>query len=347
MKNEIMDQKKQIRNILFLVAIMVLTGYIFLRDYSFRELLETLNDTDPIYLFAGLSLMLLFISCEAMNIKIILKVLGKEITFPKSFGYSWIGFYFSAITPSSSGGQPAQVYYMKKDHISISDSTITLFFIVFNYQIAMVLLGAIMSLLNPKLVHNFVERLPLLLLYGVIMNVGALFLFMSLMFSKKMIPCLINIGLKVCLKLHLVKNIDAKIKNIYDGLKNYHTKSNLLKKHYRLFFKVLSITMIQMAALNAVSYMVYLSLGYREHGILDLMTAGSLLTISVSAVPLPGSVGAAEGGFLQAYTDFISTSSLKSAMIISRSISFYLPFIISSIVYMSFYMRSFHRSKPR
>jgi hypothetical protein len=35
----------------------------------------------------------------------------------KVMRYSFIGFFFSGITPSASGGQPAQIYYMNKDNM--------------------------------------------------------------------------------------------------------------------------------------------------------------------------------------------------------------------------------------
>ncbi len=40
--------------------------------------------------------------------------------------YSFIGFFYSGITPSATGGQPMQLYYMKKAGIKISDSTVVL-----------------------------------------------------------------------------------------------------------------------------------------------------------------------------------------------------------------------------
>lgn len=347
MNNNIMDYKRQIRSLLFLAAIMVITSYVFLRDYSIKELLEALKNTNYFYLLIGLCLMLIFIICEALNIKIILKVLGKEVSFYKSLRYSWIGFYFSAITPSSSGGQPAQVYYMKKDSISVSDSTITLFFIVFIYQIAMVLLGGLMAVMNQKIAYGFINSLPLLFLYGIIMNVGAIFFFMALMFSKRLMPRLLNYLLQICYKLHIIKDITTAKTKISIALDDYHAKSYILKKHNKLFIKVLSITILQMLALNMVAYMVYLSMGYHNHGMFELITSQSLHTISVSAIPLPGSVGAAEGAFLQAYANIIPLVSLKPAMVISRCISFYIPFIISFLLFLTYHIKGIHHTKLR
>ena len=50
----------------------------------------------------------------------------------------------------------------------------------------------------------------------------------------------------------------------------------------------------------------------------------SLLFISVSALPLPGSVGASESGFLILFKLLFPASVLNEAMILSRGVSFYL-----------------------
>lgn len=77
--------------------------------------------------------------------------LGWPLGFSRCEQYAFIGFYFSSITPSSSGGQPVQMYYMKKDHISLANSSVMILFIVFVYQMAMLLLAGIMALIYPNL----------------------------------------------------------------------------------------------------------------------------------------------------------------------------------------------------
>ena len=55
-------------------------------------------------------------------------------------GEDWlIGIYYSYITPSSTGGQPAQVVYLRRDKVSVGNSTAVLFVKFFAYQLAFVL----------------------------------------------------------------------------------------------------------------------------------------------------------------------------------------------------------------
>lgn len=44
----------------------------------------------------------------------------------RCISYSFIGFFFSGINPSATGGQPMQLYYMKKDGNKISSASVVL-----------------------------------------------------------------------------------------------------------------------------------------------------------------------------------------------------------------------------
>ena len=58
----------------------------------------------------------------------------------------------------------------------------------------------------------------------------------------------------------------------------------------------------------------------------------SILFITVSAIPLPGSVGSSESGFLTLFKTLFPANTLSSAMLLSRGISFYSFVIISGLI---------------
>lgn len=333
MNEQIMKTKKQVAGILILAILIAITFFFYLRGYSYRDLWKALEHANYRYLLAGLGMMFLFVSCEATNIYMITKVLGYKTPFMRCLGYSNIGFYFSAITPSASGGQPAQIYYMNKDKIPVTVSSITIFFIVFVYQIAMILLGSIMAVLRSSMAIQFITKLKYLFLFGVIANTAVLFLLFSLMFSKKLVPAIISFFIKIINKFSFLKKAEGFIEKLEQSVLSYHEKALLLKRHPVLFIKVLFVTMIQMTALNLIPSFVYLGMGNRADNILDLITCQSLLTISVSAVPLPGAEGVVQSGFLQVFDVFFKQDLIISAMLIQRVISFYIPLIISFLVY--------------
>ncbi|HBI73790.1 MAG TPA: hypothetical protein DDY59_11455 [Lachnospiraceae bacterium] len=344
MHNQEIKGRKQVISILFLIIIMLFTAFTYLRGYSVQKLLETLKNINYCFLTAGLAMMVLFVSCEATNICMIMRVLGQPLPYLRCFQYSCIGFYFSSITPSASGGQPAQIYYMKKDDIPITLSSITIFFIVFVYQITMVFWGLLMVVLRYGTAVRFASKLKYLLIYGSLVNIGAILLLFSLMFSRNIVPNILSFLVKAGSKLRLIKKTDEVKSKLDRSMTLYQEKALALKSHPILFFKVFFVTMIQMAALNLMPYLIYRSMGYHTSHILDLFTCQSLLTISVSAIPLPGAEGVTQGGFLQVFDLFFPQSAITSAMLINRTISFYIPLVLSFFVYIFVHLRTMKRS---
>lgn len=340
MNNRGVKVRRQVIEIIFLAIIIVATFYWYMRGYSFEELRNVLKNADRYYLITGALMMFLFVCCEAINIYLILKALRQNTPMLRCIQYSYIGFYFSSITPSASGGQPAQIYYMKKDKISVPISSITMFYILFVYQISMILMGMIMSFFRFPIFVHFINRIKFLFLFGIIVNTGVIFLIFLLMFSKKWIPTIIRFMTKLLNKLHIVRKKDIIIEKMETGLTSYHEKALVLKRYPVLFFKVLFVTMIQMLAINLIPYLVYRSMGYHDGNMMDLLTSQSLLTISVSAIPLPGAEGVSQGGFLQVYDVFFREDAIVSAMLIHRILSFYLPLILSFILTIFTHLRT-------
>ena len=72
--------------------------------------------------------------------------LGKKTKLHQCIRYSFIGFFYSCITPSASGGQPAQIYYMSKDGLDVSISTLVLMIVTITYKAVLVLVGFVVLL---------------------------------------------------------------------------------------------------------------------------------------------------------------------------------------------------------
>ena len=76
-------------------------------------------------------------------------------------------------------------------------------------------------------------------------------------------------------------------------------------------------------------YFYKISLVYSFFTVFSLQ---SILFISVSAIPLPGSVGSSESAFLTLFKTLFPSNMLNSAMLLSRGISFYLFVIVSGLI---------------
>ena len=133
-----MNKRKSLLGIGVILALMALTGYLLLKDLSLNKLAGILAQVKPGWLLLGLGLMVAFVGCEAMCSHLILGRLGHRASYRRCLGYSFVGFYVSSITPSSTGGQPAQVYYMSRDNIPAAHGALNMMLIAVCYQVRLV-----------------------------------------------------------------------------------------------------------------------------------------------------------------------------------------------------------------
>ena len=86
--------------------------------------------------------------------KIILGTLNTKISVIKGIFYTVIEFFFSGITPSSTGGQPVQLYYMTVDKIPMRKSYITLILNTVFFKLILAILGILVLVFNNSFIMN-------------------------------------------------------------------------------------------------------------------------------------------------------------------------------------------------
>ena len=282
------------------------------------------------FICIAIGVMCIYISCEAINIKRILNELGENTTFLCAIKYTLIGFFFSAITPAASGGQPMEIYYMHKDKVSVAHSTLTLLMQLCCFQIISISLGIISAIIHFDVLKT---GLIYLFILGIVLNSSALVLLVIAIFSKKLSESLIKFVVKV-LKLCRIRNIEDKQTRLEKELESYQTSAVYIKEHKKLMIKTLITTVIQLLAYYSVTYWIYLAFGLNSYNIWQILTLQAVLYATVSGIPSPGSVGVSEGGFLGIFKKAFPEATISSAMLLSRGINFYLLILISVIVVM-------------
>ena len=99
---------------LFIAVVGYLTFRILFNNKELSEVMSELHRADKLWLILGCVCTFCFIAGESVIIKYMLWLFKEKTPFRRCLKYSFIGFFYSYITPSSSGGQPAQMIYMKK-----------------------------------------------------------------------------------------------------------------------------------------------------------------------------------------------------------------------------------------
>lgn len=326
-KNKI---KKTIINLIIFILLIILTFYLVLKDQDTSQIFNIAMSVKKEFILIAIIAMAIYITCEAINIKRMLKELGDNIKLMTAIKYTLIGFFFSAITPAASGGQPMEIYYMHKDNISVANSTLALLMQLCCFQIVSISFGILSAVANFDVLKT---GLIYLFILGIVLNSSALVLLIIGIFSKKLSESLIKFTVKI-LKFFRIRNIEKKQERLEKELADYQKSAIYIKEHKSLMIKTILTIIVQLLAYYSIPYWVYVAFGFNGYNIWQIITLQALLYATVSGIPSPGSVGVSEGGFLGVFKKAFPQTVISSAMLLSRGINFYLLIIISSIIVM-------------
>jgi len=324
--------KKMIRNTSFFVILIILTYYFIFRKIDRQGLQDALSNTNLLFIIIAIIFASMNIICESINHYRNLKLLNEKTNFKKCFKYGIVGFFFSAITPAATGGQPVQIYYMHKDNISYTHATIAILVQSFAYLTTMIILGIIGYIINYQYISSlgFIEYFFFI---GVLANGFITIISLIAMFSEELSNKLLNFIYKIIHKFNENKANSFKEK-LSLQLREYHDSAKFLLSNKSVLLKTFLTTTVQLVSYHSVAYFVFLALGVHNLSYLKITFLQSVLYLSVSILPLPGTVGVNETGFSILYNPIISKAIVDSAMLLTRGISFYLIVIITGIILM-------------
>lgn len=322
--------KKIIRNSSFFVILIVLTYYFIFRKMDRKGLWLALKNTNILFVIVAAILACGNIFFESFIHYRNLRLLKEKTTFKSCVKYAIVGFFFSAITPAATGGQPVQVYYMHKDGISYMNATISVLIQSFSYSTIMVLLGIFGYIINFNYISNlgFFEYFFFI---GVIVNTTIISLVLIIMFSKNLSKKILNFVFKIIDKFNHEKATSFKDKMTVQ-LSEYHDSAKFIMNNKKVVLKTLLTSTCQLISYHSVAFFIYLSLGVKHLNYIKVTSLQSLLYLSVSILPLPGTVGVNETGFSIIYNPIISKNIVDSALLLTRGISFYLCVVITGII---------------
>ena len=323
----------------FIVVLMCVTiGYI-LKDESPQKVINTILSIKPVYIIGAIALMVFYILCEGLNIWITLKALKIKTKMIDCFGYGFVGFYFSGITPSASGGQPAQVYFMNRGKIPVSISSLSLMILLFAHQLVIVVFGIIGLFSKMDYAVTFKSGMNLLLLYGFLSNTFILLGILMLVIAPKTVFKIVNFFGRLLYKVKIIKNKEKIRKKIARSLEEYEDGAIYMRENPRVIVYVVLVSLLQVFALFAIPYVIYKGMGLNGYNLGDLVFAQAVLNIAVSSLPLPGAVGASESIFVNMFKTFFGSKLVIPGMLLTRISNFYLVLVLSGVVSIIMYIR--------
>lgn len=316
--------KEQMLICLAVLAVLTwLTFHVLFKNHSAETMLKTFAGANLKYVAMGAVCMAVYLLCEAESIRTLMRAFRTRVPFWRACGYSFADFYFSAITPSATGGQPMQLYYMTRDGFGFAQSSFALLTMAAVYQLIVLAYGVVMVGIKLPYVQSQGKMIKWLLIFGIAVNGICSLGILLVILKRALVERIAMTSIMIAAKLRIIKDKKKMERRAERLIDEYSRGGECFRKYPLVFVKVVLLTALRLTALFLIPYFSCLALGITGMKPFEFLAVQAILSLAVTAVPLPGSVGASEGSFLILYSGLVSAEYLFPMMMLSRGISFY------------------------
>ncbi len=326
--------KKQLLNGLFVVALLVITLVILFtsnKDLSYKDIKEYFQECNLWILLGALGCMFLFILFEAISLHIVVRRFGYRPKFRSSLAYSTSDLYYSALTPSATGGQPASAFYMVRDGIDGGTSGFSLMFNIFAYTGAILVIGIVAFIAGFSLFGELGTLVKVIVLIGFVLQILLFAFFFACMKYDKFVLKLGNGCIALVAKMKIMKKPEKWRKKWQDAVVKYHNDFEVVKKHPSLFVWALLFNVLQRTSQLLITYFVCAAV-LPSVSPMEIFCAQAFITLGYNSFPLPGGSGIYELLYIQSYRALgYGNHFVLVAVMITRLISYYLLMIVSGV----------------
>jgi len=311
------------------LTIGLVTYFIFSKD-GFIDLLNSGIQINVVWLIVALVMHLSNIALDAAIIYLFVKRSTPQFTVWNAIVVSMVGQFYCAVTPGASGGQPMQILTMTRMGVKASNGTAALIqkFLVWQFTLTGYSILA-MALRFGMFVQSLDAAMWIFTTIGFMGQVITIVVLLLASFNKNVTSKVIGGIYKLLAKIHLMKNVDEKIRRLDESLTSFHDCNKDLNKDKKLVVEVYVLTFVQLTILFLVPFCIARSFGKDGVGPFDMICAQSFVSMVSGLVPLPGGSGAAEYCFSAFFGEVFTGQMIKSAILIWRTITYYLTIIIS------------------
>lgn len=326
-------------------GIMLLTFYAVFRKQDLSQIGKALMQMSILGILSAMCLGVFFVAAEGSMIWYLLRKMGGTTGILRCIGYSFVGFFFSGITPSATGGQPMQLYYMKKDGNSLSESSVVLMTVAVIYKFVLVVTGTLILIFWNGPLKFWLQQFYILYLAGFFLNVVVVAVLLLVMFTPQIIRKVMLWAGKLLARCRILKNETAAAEKVDAFIGGYQHAITFLKTHKRVVGTVILGTFLQRGSAFVLTYVVYRGLGLSGNSILEIVLLQAAVYIAVDMLPIPGAQGITEAMYQAVFLGIFTEKYLMTSLCVTRGVSFYLIMAVSCGVVVLYWRQERKRSK--
>ncbi len=310
---------------IIIIAVIVLTN-------GLEDLIHQLTNLSIEWLWGAIICMFSYWVLEGTVLHIVTQFLYAKQRFIASFKITMIGQFFNAITPFSTGGQPAQLYVMIKDGMDAGSAGSILMIKFIVYQSVLTIYSFAVIVLKMGFFREKISHFIYFSVMGFMVNSAVIIFSILFSRSRNFTRKVLKIIFKGLRWIRIVKDHNKAEKHFEEELDNFHHNARLMRRNKKVLLQTAILTFLQLTAFFLIPYCIYRSFKMKGAAVIDMISAQAFVTMVSSFIPLPGAVGAAEGSFYLFFGLFFSATNIMSAILLWRVITFYSGIAVGGLV---------------
>lgn len=333
-------------SMIFMFALIGVTFAIIFKDTSLGDVWSAVRSADPHWLLAAFGASSLASLMFGIALHIAIRALnGKPVSILRNIGFGFIGQYYTAITPAGVAGQPMQLYYMIAYGVEVSYASLALLLVNAAHQLVVMLIPTVLFPFRASLILGNLGAFRWFFLFGMLINIGLILFLLFAMFSSSFAERIVHKAIALLTKLRILKHPQQLEEQAARQIALYQQGARVFKRHKWLLFAELFSYVILLGSQFVIPYFIYRAFHLSAYGMLDFIALQSVLYLAVCFLPIPGSAGASESGFVMLFRVLFQSALIVPAMLLSRVVSFYFILIVSAIVSLAMQIMLSYRKK--
>ena len=320
------ERKKNLRWSLVFALIAALTVWAVTsqwKNFSLGALAARLAAADPGWMAAAFAGMFGFLFFEGCAVRSACEALGYPIPISRGLAFAAADIYFSAITPSASGGQPACALLMRRRGIPGCVSAPVLMLTLMMYTLSILAIGLLSLLLGPAVFFSFGPAARILIAVGTVLQILLALAFFGLLRSGSLLRQLCFGVLRLLAKLRLIRNLEAKEARVQRTMDEYARRAKVLTGRRGLLLRSFLYNFLQRLSVISVSVFVFLALGGAPRHALRVLAMQSYVVIGSVSIPIPGAMGVTDFLMIDGFSALMTEELAVQIALIARAVSFY------------------------
>lgn len=337
-----MNRKQKWIWTLITMVLAVISVFLVIKQASGRisvgDLYERIRQADSVWIVMACISSIGFVYFEGKALLTILRCAGFQRNAIQGILYGAADNYFSAITPSASGGQPVCAFFMLLSGIPASMVTAVIVLNLVLYIAAILFTGVLALILWPGVLFAFNPISYCFIAFGFVVLVGLTIGFLMVLKNRAVLERFMNGIYDFLTRIHIMHHSDERKEKLKETMDEYETAVRFMTGETRAVLLAFLYNVLQRLSQVLVSFFVYLAFGGKLQEGFPLISIQTFVSIGSYSVPVPGGMGVVDYLMLNGFQTIMAKTEAVQLELISRGISFYMCVILSGIIVVMGYL---------